>query len=74
MSTPGRHDPDPAPQDMNEELDRSPMTVDAATELLQQVVDTGGVPGQEGPIRIFVPRHGLVSFTTNARGRVTAHP
>ena len=50
------------------------MTVDAATQLLQQVVDAGGVPGQDGPIRVFVPHHGLVSFTINARGRVIAHP
>ena len=47
------------------------MTVDAAAELLQQVVDAGTLgPGRDGPMRVFVPSHGMVAFTTNGHGQV----
>lgn len=64
-------EPDPAAQEADGQPGRCPMTVEAAAELLQQVVDAGTLdPGRDGPIRVFVPSHGMVAFTTNGHGRL----
>lgn len=74
ISTSGHHQPNPAPQDLGNELKRCPVTVErGSAAVAARRRCRGRVPSQDGPHPGFVPRHGLISFTTNARGRVIVH-